>query len=296
MLTIFTCPKSFADPHTALIQRNALTSWTKLRPRPEILIFGDEKGIREIYEELGLKNIPNVACNSFGTPLLNDMFYKAQRLAANDLLCYVNSDIILMSDFVKATERFVGYRHPFLLSGGRWGLDVLERIDFNQTAWEANLRALVKTKGWFSFLFNDYFLFSRGFYSEIPPLAIGRYWFDSWLFWKARSMAARIIDASDVITVVHQKHDNVASLTEGPTTGNHEEIRINAQLAGLSQGCLLLEATHLLTNSGIKRVWGRKCLYQLYNFFVYQLKGLRHRLGLRGMKLLRNRCLPSFLR
>ncbi len=43
MFTLFSTPKPFRGEF-ARIQRNAMRSWVALRPRPEILIFGDEEG------------------------------------------------------------------------------------------------------------------------------------------------------------------------------------------------------------------------------------------------------------
>ena len=60
MLTLFAIPKHFRG-HFATIQRNAITSWTRLTPRPEILLFGDEEGTGEIARELGLRHFPEVA-------------------------------------------------------------------------------------------------------------------------------------------------------------------------------------------------------------------------------------------
>jgi len=35
------------------IQRNAIASWTRLDPRPEIFLFGEEEGTRELAGEIG---------------------------------------------------------------------------------------------------------------------------------------------------------------------------------------------------------------------------------------------------
>ena len=56
MLTIFAIPKAFRG-HTATIQRNAITSWTMLHPRPEILLFGNESGTEEICRELEARSL-----------------------------------------------------------------------------------------------------------------------------------------------------------------------------------------------------------------------------------------------
>jgi hypothetical protein len=73
MLTLFAIPKHFRG-HIATIQRNAIASWTRLNPRPEIMLFGNEDGAAETARELGLRHFPEVARNEFGTPLLGDLF------------------------------------------------------------------------------------------------------------------------------------------------------------------------------------------------------------------------------
>ena len=42
MLTIFSCPKPFRG-HFGMIQRNAIRSWTLLKPTPDVILIGDEK-------------------------------------------------------------------------------------------------------------------------------------------------------------------------------------------------------------------------------------------------------------
>ena len=47
MLTFFTTAKPFKG-HSAIIQRNALKSWTLLDPDIEVILFGDEEGAAEV--------------------------------------------------------------------------------------------------------------------------------------------------------------------------------------------------------------------------------------------------------
>ena len=56
MLTIFGIPKSF-EGHNKIIQRNAIQSWLKLCPKCEIILFGDDEGVLETSNELGVKHI-----------------------------------------------------------------------------------------------------------------------------------------------------------------------------------------------------------------------------------------------
>ena len=54
MLTLFTMPRLFRD-HIAVIQRNAIRSWTLLRPRCEIILCGDDAGVASTAAELSVR-------------------------------------------------------------------------------------------------------------------------------------------------------------------------------------------------------------------------------------------------
>src|SRR5215470_320731 len=60
MLTIFATPKPFRD-HIAVIQRNAIRSWTLLRPACEIILMGNDEGTADIAAEFGVRYVPEVA-------------------------------------------------------------------------------------------------------------------------------------------------------------------------------------------------------------------------------------------
>src|SRR5512145_940722 len=98
LITLFSAPKPFTDPHIAVIQRNAITSWTLL-PDVEVILLGEETGLAEAAKELGVKHVPNVARNESGTPLISSMFQLARENSNSDLLCIINTDMILMPDF-----------------------------------------------------------------------------------------------------------------------------------------------------------------------------------------------------
>ena len=63
MIALFTVPKPFIG-HIDTIQRNAMLSWTLLRPECEILLFGDEVGTAEVGNELCLRHMAEVECNA----------------------------------------------------------------------------------------------------------------------------------------------------------------------------------------------------------------------------------------
>ena len=134
MLTLFAIPKHFRG-HFATIQRNAILSWTRLTPRPEIVLFGNEEGTAEIAQELGLRHFPDVTRNEFGTPVLDDLFHKAEQHATTPLLGYVNGDIILTNDFGAAIDRVRAKLERFMIVGRRWDLDWDQPLDVSQAGW-----------------------------------------------------------------------------------------------------------------------------------------------------------------
>lgn len=265
MITFFTAPKPFRG-HIGIIQRNAIKSWLQLHPC-EVILFGDEEGVAEVARELNAQHIPEVERNEYGTPLVSFLFEKAQEVAKYNVLCYVNADIMLMSDFMKVVQRVIRWRNgeQFLLVGRRWGVDIDWLWDFEQANWERRLRALIQEQG---FLFSqwhiDYFVFPRGLWKYIPPLAIGRPGWDNWMIYKARSMHIPVIDGTEEIMAVHQNHDyshfpqGEKEFWEGP------EAKRNLELAGGVQHLMNLEdATHILTQLGIQPIPFNKRLRRL---------------------------------
>src|SRR5260370_33512420 len=121
MLTLFAIPKH-SRGHFATIQRNAITSWTRLLPRPEILLFGNEEGTAGLARDLGVRHIPEVARNEFGTPLLHDLFLQAEHRASTPLVGYVNADIVLTDDFCAAVDRTRTQFERFMMVCRRWDL------------------------------------------------------------------------------------------------------------------------------------------------------------------------------
>lgn len=255
MLSLFALPKGFQG-HTAVIQRNALRSWSQLQPEVEVVLFGDDPGVAEAAREFGLRLFPEIARNDFGTPLVSDLFQRAQKVCRHPFLCYANADIIFGEDLPAAVSLVAGWRRTFLLAGQRWNLDLREPLDFSP-GWQERLRARVRSEGeaqgpWWI----DYFVFPRGTWTDMPPFAIGRPTWDNWLIYDARRRRIPVVDASAAITAVHQSHD-YAHVPQA--TGDHwlgPEADRNFLLAG-GRNCAftLLDATHRLTDKGVRRSW-----------------------------------------
>jgi hypothetical protein len=252
MLTLFAMPKHFRG-HIATIQWNAIGSWTRLHPRPEIILFGNEEGTAEVAAEFGLRHVPEVARNEFGTPLLHDLFRLAEHHAETPLLGYVNADIILRNDFCAAVDRVRSRYERFMMVGRRWDVDWNERLDFAQAGWaekirEQALRANVQRPG----NFIDYFVFPRGLCGGLLPLAIGRPGFDNYLLWRVHSRGAELVDASNSVVAIHQNHDYAHRFQGQAARKDEPEFRSNRAMIGAWWHLYTIDdATRILDADGI---------------------------------------------
>jgi hypothetical protein len=252
MITFFSIPKPFTN-HIGIIQRNAIRSWTLLKPESEILLMGNEPGTAQVAEELGVRQIREIAINEYGTPLIHDLFEKAQKLAKHDLICYINADIILLSDFLRAVNQI--QLPEYLLVGRRWDMDITQSLNFQKTDWETELRAQLQTDGVLhAHTGIDFFVFRRGLYKDLPPFAVGRTTWDNWLIYKARSLKVPVIDATDQVTIVHQNHQYNHHPEGMKWIWNGPEAKNNLALAGGPQRAFtVIDANYTLTAEGLKK-------------------------------------------
>ncbi len=247
LLTIFSAPKPFTDPHIATIQRNAIRSWLHL-PDVDVILLGEEPGLADAARELGVTRYPEVARNANGTPLISSMFALARQHSDGPLLCIVNADILLMSDFVEAARQVAAQRERFVMLGRRWDLDVTEPLDFSG-GWESLLREQAQRDGKLHKpAGSDYFVFPRACYIDIPEFAIGRAGWDNWMIYKARAEKWAVIDATHDVMIVHQNHD-YSHLPGGRPHYDVPETDENVRLAG---GAAVTRYTVIDTNRQLR--------------------------------------------
>lgn len=250
MLTIFSIPKPFAG-HIGVIQTNAIRSWTLLEPRCQIILFGDESGIAEAADEAGATHVPDVARNEKGVPLLDWAFERTRELSTQPLTCYVNSDIILMDDLLKAAEIVPFDR--FLMIGQRMDVTIDEPLDFS-SGWRSRLLDRARETGSLHSPFGiDYFLYASDMGHAMPPFAVGRPGWDGWTVFHARKERIPVIDATRAVTVLHQLHDysHHQEVVGGDWVG--PESQANRRLAGdiRRTGFSIIDATWILPKPGV---------------------------------------------
>lgn len=261
ILTLFTGPKPFSDPHIAMIQHNALRSWQALGGRVKVVITGDEEGIAEAAAEYGFIHRPNVARNVSGTPLLSSIFALAREATQSPLLAYVNADVLLFDDFLSVSQQMLARLDKFVLVGQRWDMDIRESIHFDHGALarlfdQAGARARLHPRGG-----SDYFIYPRACFETIPDFATGRAGWDNWMLYQARRQGWPLIDATQAITIIHQQHD-YHHLPGGKTHHRLPESDENVRLAGGKRTIFKLDdASVRLTAAGelrpMPRGWKR---------------------------------------
>lgn len=207
MLTIFSVPRPF-NGHIGLIQENAIASWKILKNNPQVILLANESGTAEVCKKYNVDFIPDVKLNSFGTPLVNDVFRKAQGAAQFEIVAYVNSDIILTNSFIDATMKASKQFQSFLLVGRRYDLSITKKVDFSNSMWEQIIRDRVKKE---SSLHSptgmDYQVFRRGAWMNMPPFIVGRPVWDCWFVTQAKKVKHEVIDTTEAVFIIHQKHD-----------------------------------------------------------------------------------------
>jgi hypothetical protein len=109
---------------------------------------------------------------------------------------------------VKAVKK--RFNNKFLLTTRRYDIIIAELINDNLHEKIKSIRDQIittysgrKPKG------ADLFVFGKGLFDDIPPFAIGRLVWSRWLIYKGLSQGIPVIDATEVLTVIHQQHSYV---------------------------------------------------------------------------------------
>lgn len=278
LITLFTAPKPFTDPHIALIQHNAIRSWLALGDEVEVILLGEEEGLAEAAALYGVKHLPQVARTASGTPLVSSMFALAREHSTSPLLCCVNADILLTPDLLTVGRAMLEKHSRFLVVGQRWDLDVREPLEFS-AGWAERLRQRAQQEGTLhKATGSDYFLFPRGCFSDMPAFAIGRAGWDNWMIYSGRAQHFPVVDATHDLFIVHQNHD-YRHLPGGQPHYKHPETLENIRLAGGRRAIFELpDVSHRLVKGKLvrppltwQRFWREVEIFPLVTLHSYPL-------------------------
>ena len=284
-LTILAVPKAF-NGHIGVIQRNAISSWTVLSPRPDIRLYGTEDGMAEAAASLGVRHETQIARNEFGTPMLDDLLHRARGFAQTPLLCYVNSDIILLQEFLDAVTVIQKQFPQFLAVAHRLNIDLEEALDFARDGNERLRREIMPKGAPGNPTAIDLFVFPPNTFTNVPALTLGRAWFDQWLIKDARTRGIPVVDITRVARAIHQNHEylHIDGGQQGAYWG--EEARRNLAIyEGAPHTHTLLDVSHeLFEDERVRRVRLRRQRAAINEWIwrscIEPTAGIRRKLGL----------------
>ena len=219
MYILFCCPLPFENKHIAMIQTNALLSWKKLNFFDKIIITGNENGVKDFCLEHNFIHEPNLQVSEYNTPLISSIFEKgiSHSQKDTDILIYINSDIILLSNFSNKLKNIIStiqnedLINGILIVGQKINWWNIYNIDYSDINYENKLIESVNNMSELHPLTGiDYWIFTRNTYkNNIPPFLIGKWLFDGCLVHLANKTNKLTINATNEIQIIHQDTRNL---------------------------------------------------------------------------------------
>jgi hypothetical protein len=203
---IFTTARPFTG-HIGLIQRNALGSWTRMKPRPEVLLIGTGEGYEAAAEEAGIVHLRDVEQTEYGTPLVRAMIERAEAHSSSDILGLVAADVILFDDILEVVWEAARRFERFCVIAGRRDMTIDQPIDFGDSGWRQELVEAANSVPENSPWAGDVFFYTKGLWRGMPPFSAGRMIADNWMFKHVVRSGAELIDATNAAIAIHQNHD-----------------------------------------------------------------------------------------
>ena len=210
MISIFTCPKPF-EGNIKILQENAIRSWKEECSNSEILLVADEEGVSEASIQFGIRHIHGVRKNEFGSPLLDSLFQRTEQEAHGEIMAFISTDCMLIGNLENIIEMIKEKFDDFLLMGIRYDSEISEKLpDSNWQEFVLKNKGLwhplARRKEGKSFGGCDLFVFPKGLLANTPPFVIGVACWDGWIPYDVKKRKIPIIDISESVSVIHQKH------------------------------------------------------------------------------------------
>lgn len=203
-ITIVSVPFPFNDNKLTIThQHNAIQSWLRLREVPDILLIGDEYGIEDVANQYGIRHAGNIGRNRLGDLSMKSIFERIYEHVQTDWIAYLDTDTMLLDDFLSTFEYCVGKWENFLACAGRWDAKIPNRIDFEDPSWRQKARDAIYKLGKKG---SDWFIYRKGYYQHIPDFSIGKGAWDGWMIGAALTQNIPVINAEKTCTAIHQRH------------------------------------------------------------------------------------------
>ncbi len=137
------------------------------------------------------------------------MFLRGQELATHPVVCWSNADVHVHRRPDRAPPAsWRAHPRPAYLVGRRTDIEQPDAARLRAGLAGATGRAGRRPRASASRPTGSTTSCSpAGLFTELPPFAIGRPGYDPWLIWRAADLGADVIDATDAVWAVHQRHD-----------------------------------------------------------------------------------------
>lgn len=203
-MIIFSVPKPFIGEFD-VIQNNAIRSWLSIKPRPRIVLLGDEKGIEEVAQRYNIETVKTIHRNKEETPLLDSIFKIISSYKNESLKMFINSDIILLEFPMHTINQMKQKFKSCVIVGRRFEKLIRTPIKTD----EINKNSFIKGLSYKSNSWIDYYIFTDNCFPIVPPFALGRTFWDKWLVGSVLKNNIPLIDGTNDICAIHQTHSYI---------------------------------------------------------------------------------------
>jgi len=252
MITVLFSPKPFKG-NDATNQRNAIASWCREIPGAELICYGESEGVTDACRDFVATLVREIPLTQTGAPRFDWIVQHAAQHGKYDLQMFINADIFLMPGFCEAIAKIPFPQ--FLAISDR--LNVPEGLlsESAPTNAKGTLLKLIDSgdaemNGGAG---SDFFIFKRGMWNNLPPVAAGRAGYDNVLMWTCLKQHHPLVDVTRAILPLHPKH-NYGHIAGGrQTVYGGPDVELNNRSMNGSTSPFLCDATHLLLSTGIVR-------------------------------------------
>ena len=188
-------------------QNNSIESWKKLNCVSNIVAFSSKE------EGYDIDYLPYSQI-IMGMPTVSSLFKDILEKYDTEYFCYLNSDILFLSDFCETFNKVKEKHNSFSVIGQRHNWNSPKALDVPRLSDEEIKKEVLHDCSLHPKTGVDYFLFSRDVFEgkNIPEFLIARRYFDHWLAHYPRTVNVPVIDATGNIFCIH--HEETRSKRE----------------------------------------------------------------------------------
>ena len=206
------------------------------------LQFGDQNIVLLVDEDSDCKTLPlflqRAQCagledcmhDTFRAPTMDCIFLKLWKLAKNDIVGFINGDILVFDSFRHSVKSCADNYENFVMVGRRHLSPVAFSNPTTKTGWD-ELEALVKNLPIDGSFAIDFFVVRKtarlfnAVFKDFPPFVIGTWRWDNYLLLLfIRDEMTVIIDATYVAPIVHQVFNEVEPHESRPAAYYNNEL------------------------------------------------------------------------